>query len=183
MIQIRKKGQIEIMGLMIVVVILSLLLLFVIKVVFTAKQVDYTQDYETNKLVESFVNTLFQTTAACTGDVTIQELLLDCARYPHTGGSITCNDDDEYAPDYRQSCAFANDKIAYILENSVDQWGFADTGYEFIAIAPPNEEIVYYSRGDLEGSLSGEVEPFTLRMYPSTEDLYVYLCIGGCGFR
>jgi hypothetical protein len=174
-----KKGQIEIMGLMIIVVILSLALLFVIKIVFTAKQVDLTRDYETNKLVESFVNTLFQTTAACTGDVTIQELLLDCARQPYSGGSIICSED----PDKRKSCEFVNGKIAFILGETIDQWGLATTGYEFIAVAPPNEEIVYYSSGDLSLSTGGEVEPFTLRMYPSTEDLYVYLCIGGCGFR
>ncbi len=170
-----RHGQIEIMGLMIIVVILSLALLFVIKVVFTAKQVDFTKDYETNKLVESFVNTLFQTTAACIGDVTIQELLLDCARYPYSGGSITCTDK-------RKSCQFANETIAYILGKTIDKWNFAN-GYEFVAVAPPNNEIVYYANGNLSASLGGEVEPFTLRMYPSTEDLYVYLCIGGCGFR
>ncbi|PIN79539.1 hypothetical protein COV16_03600 [Candidatus Woesearchaeota archaeon CG10_big_fil_rev_8_21_14_0_10_34_8] len=171
-----KRGQIEIMGLMIIVVILALLLLFVVKVVFTAKQTDYTQNYETNKLVESFVNTLFQTTSGCTGDVTIQELLIDCARQPYSGGSITCNDG-------RMACNYANETIAVILEDTIDTWGYESAGYEFIAVAPPNVEVVYYSSGNLSSSLSGEVEPFTLRLYPSTQDLYVYLCIGGCGFR
>jgi len=170
-----KIGQIEIMGLMIIVVIIALALLFVVKVVFTPKDVDYNKDYETNKLVESFVNTLFQTTSACTDDVTIQELLIDCAKQPYSEGSIVCDNG-------QGACTFANEKIAEILEKTIDQWGYAATGYEFIVVAPPNVEVVYYASADLSSSLSGEVEPFTLRLYPSTQDLYVYLCIGGCGF-
>lgn len=172
----KKKSQIEIMGLMIIVVILALALLFVIKVVFTGKETPKSQAYETSTLVEAFVNTLFQTTASCTGDVTIQDLLLDCARHPYSGGSITCTDG-------RTACPFANETIGDILQETLDMWGYAAQGYEFIAVAPPEVEIVYYSSGNLSASTSGEVEPFTLRLYPSKQDLYVYLCIGGCGFR
>ncbi len=174
----RKNGQIEIMGLMIIVVILALALLFVIKVVFTEKETPESQAYVTSTLVEAFVNTLFQTTARCTGDVTIQDLLLDCARHPYSGGSITCTDGSG-----RDACTFANETIGQILQETLDVWGYNTQGYEFIAIAPPEVEIVYYAAGNLSASEGGEVEPFTLRLYPSPQDLYVYLCIGGCGFR
>ncbi len=172
----KKHAQIEIMGLMIIVVILALALLFIIKVVFMEREAPESQAYETSTLVEAFVNTLFQTTARCTGDVTIQDLLLDCARHPSSGGSITCTDG-------RDACTFANETTGQILKETLDVWGYDTQGYEFIAVAPPEVEIVYYTSGDLSASTGGEVEPFTLRLYPSQQDLYVYLCIGGCGFR
>lgn len=172
---ILRKGQIEMMGLMIIVVILSLALLFVVKVVFTQEKTDTTQSYETSKLVESFVNTLFQTSSGCTDDTTIQDLLIDCAKNPFSGGSISCSDG-------QNSCPYANATIATILSQTLDQWGYADTGYEFVAAAPPNQQIIYYSSGNLSASMGGTTEPFALRLYPSQQDLNVYLCIGGCGF-
>ncbi len=170
-----KRSQMEIMGLMIIVLILSLALLFVIKIVFTKKSSDITQSYETSKLVESFVNTLLQTSSGCTSDTTIQYLLIDCAKNPFSGGSITCDDG-------RESCTFVNETIATILQSTIDMWGFKEAGYEFVAVAPPNQQIVYYSSGNLSASLGGETTPFSLRLYPSQQYLYVYLCIGGCGF-
>ena len=172
---ILRKGQIEMMGLMIIVVILSLALLFVVKVVFTSEKTDTTQHYESGKLVESFVNTLFQTSSGCTSDTTIQDLLIDCAKNPFSGGSISCSDG-------QTSCPYANATIATILSQTLDQWGYANTGYEFVAIAPPNQQIIYYASGNLSASMGGTTEPFALRLYPSQQDLNVYLCIGGCGF-
>lgn len=172
---IRQKGQIEMMGLMIIVIILSLALLFVVKVVFTKEKTDTTQTYETSKLVQSFVNALFYTSSGCTPDTTIKDLLIDCAKNPFSDGSISCSDGQD-------SCPYVNATIATILSQTLDQWGYADTGYEFVAIAPPNQEIVYYSSGNLSASMGGTTEPFPLRLYPSQQDLNVYLCIGGCGF-
>jgi len=169
-----KRSQMEIMGLMIIVIIISLALLFVIKVVFTKKNTDLTGDYETSKLVESFVNTLFQTSSGCTSDTTIQDLLVDCAKNPFSGGTITCDDG-------RESCVFANTTIATILQSTIDNWGFKETGYEFVAVAPPNQQIIYYAAGNLSASLGGETTPFSLRLYPSQQYLSVYLCVGGCG--
>ncbi len=169
-----RKSQTEIMGLMIIVIILSLAMLFVFKVVFLKKTTDVGQTYEQSKTVEAFVNTLFQTSSGCTTDTTIQDLLVDCAKNPFSHGTITCTDG-------RSSCEFANQTIALILQQTVDQWGYASTGYEFVAIAPPNQEIVYYASGNLSASLGGETTPFVLRLYPSQEYLNVYLCLGGCG--
>lgn len=173
LVHANKKSQMEIMGLMIIVVILSLALLFVIKAVFLKKTEDITQTYEQGKLVESFVNTLFQTTSGCTDDTTIQDLLIDCAKNPFSKGGITCSNG-------KDSCTYANETIAYILKQTVDIWAIG-TGYEFVAIAPPNQRIVYYSHGNLSASAGGETTPFVLRLYPSQQNLYVYLCIGGCG--
>ncbi len=170
----KKRGQVEIIGLMIIVIILSLALLFVIKVVFTKKNPDVSQNYQTNTLVEAFVNTLFQTSSGCTTDTTIQDLLVDCAKNPFSSGTIMCSDG-------RSSCQYANETIAYILQQTIDKWGFQNTGYEFVAVAPPNQQIVYYGSGNLSASLAGETTPFTLRLYPSQQYLHVYLCIGGCG--
>lgn len=170
-----KKSQTEIVGLLIIVIILSLALLFVIKAVFLKKPSETTQTYETRKLTSAFVNTLFQTSSGCTSDTTIQDLLIDCAKNPFSGGSITCSNGED-------SCIYVNETIALILQDTIDNWGYS-TGYEFVAVAPPNQEIVYYSSGDLSAATGGETTPFPLRLYPSQQELYVYLCIGGCGLR
>ena len=172
--RVHKRSQTEIMGLMIIVVILSLALLFVLKVVFTKSSAEQTtQSYETKNLVTAFVNTLFQTSSGCTSDTDIQDLLVDCAKNPFSGGTIACIDG-------RSSCEYANATIAYILENSIDQWSFGK-GYEFVAVAPPNQRIIYHSAGNLSASTGGDTTPFSLPLYPSSQQLYVYLCIGGCG--
>lgn len=171
-----KRAQMEIMGLLLIVIILSLALLFVLKVVFLKEPSSLTQDYEKQKIVEAFVNTLFQTSSGCTSDTTMKDLLIDCAKNPFSGGTITCSDG-------RNSCVFANETIPLILEDTLDQWGFAETGYEFVAVAPPYEKIVYYSSGNLSASLGGETTPFSLRLYPSQQYLNVYLCLGGCGLE
>lgn len=170
----RKKSQTEIMGLMIIVIILSLAMLFVFKVVFFKKTTDIGQTYEVSKTPETFVNTLLQTTSGCTSDSTIQTLLVDCAKNPFTHGTITCTDG-------RGSCEFANQTIAFILQQTVDQWGYQSTGYEFVAVTPPYPPIVSYASGNLSASLGGETTPFVLRLYPSQEYLNIYLCLGGCG--
>ncbi len=172
------KSQMEIMGLLIIVIILSLALLFVLKVVFLKEPSSVTIDYEKQKIVEAFVNTLFQTSSGCTLDTTMKDLLLDCAKNPFSGGTITCNDGTG-----RNACVFVNETILLILEKTLDQWGFAETGYEFVAVAPPYEKIVYYSNGNLSASLGGETTPFPLRLYPSQQYLNVYLCLGGCGLE
>ncbi|MBI5073240.1 hypothetical protein HZA99_05475 [Candidatus Woesearchaeota archaeon] len=169
-----KKSQTEIMGLMIIVIILSLALLFVFKVVFLKKTTDVGQTYEVSKTPEAFVSTLLQTSSGCTSDSTIGTLLIDCAKNPFSHGTITCTDG-------RSSCEFANQTITLILQQTIDLWGYQSTGYEFVAIAPPNQEIVYYASGNLSASLSGETTPFVLRLYPSQEYLNIYLCLGGCG--
>ncbi|MFA6888780.1 MAG: hypothetical protein WC254_04765 [Candidatus Woesearchaeota archaeon] len=171
-----KKSQMEIVGLLIIVIIISLVLLFVLKVVFTKKSTDTTQSYEQSKLVESFVNTLFQTSSGCTDDTTLKDLLVDCAKNPFTDGTILCTDG-------KKSCSYANQTIVYLLQQTLDQWGFKETGYEFVAVAPPNQNIIYYQSGNLNASMGGETTPFSLRLYPSQQNLYVYLCVGGCGLE
>jgi hypothetical protein len=167
-----KKGQTEVIGLLIIVIILSLVILFVLKTVFTNKSTDTTQSYEESKIVESFVNTLFQTSSGCTEDTTIKDLLIDCAKNPFSDGIITCSNE-------QKSCQYANETIGYILENSIQQWGLFT--YEFIAVAPPNQNIIHYTSGDISASMGGETTPFILPLGLSGKNLYVYLCLGGCG--
>ncbi len=173
-----KKSQIEIMGLLLIVIIITLALLFAVRVVFQNKgsTTDIYETYVDQKLVSSLVNAMFQTDSGCTKDTTIRDLLIDCAKAYSYGGTIKCENS-------QRSCDFVNAAIDVMLEGTLDEWRFNESyGYEFIATVPPSPMIVNISKGNFSDSMSGTTEPYKLPLYPSTKELYVYLCIGGCGF-
>lgn len=170
-----KRGQIEIMGLLLIMILVAIGLIFVVKVVFTKKPANQLQTYDAERLTSSFVNVLLQTDTQCTSDTTFQDLLIDCAKMPGAQGTIICANG-------QRSCPYANETISHILENSIDQWGVMfQPGYEFKAVAPNGQAIVSHISGDLSQSTFGTVTPFPIRLYPQDEELLVYLCVGGCG--
>ena len=173
---VNKKSQVEIMGLVIIMIIISLVLLFVVSVVF--KQKPGTEFSEAHgDLSSTFVNTLLQTDSGCVQDTTMQDLFVNCARSAGKG-SITCDDG------ITKSCEYLNVTVISILENTLNVWNVdTERGYEFIAVVPPQKVLMHYTAGDLSTSLGGQVEPFPLSLYPSPVDLMIYLCVGGCGIE
>lgn len=166
-------GQIEIMGLVIIVVIISLVLLFVVSIVFKQEPGADLPEAETG-LSSSFIDALLQTDSNCTSDTTMQDLFVNCAKSPGKG-SITCYDG-------RKSCEYVNDTTIEIMKKTLDVWGLnVSRGYEFVAVVPPQKVITHYTAGNMSLSLGGEVEPYPLSLYPSPSDLLIYLCVGGCG--
>jgi len=168
-----KAAQVEIMGLVIIVIIISLVLLFVVKVVFSpGSSTEFSSAHK--DLTSTFVNTLLQTDSGCTSDTTIQDLFVNCARSPGKG-SITCYDGTK-------SCEYLNTTTIDIMQKTLDKWRLGEArGYEFVAVVPPQKVIMHYTSGNLSSSMGGEVEPFPLSLYPSPQDLMIYLCVGGCG--
>ena len=168
-----KRGQVEIMGLVIIVIIISLILLFVVKIVFTQKPAT---DFSSAQgdLTSSFVNTLLKTDSGCTPDTSMQDLFVNCARSPGLG-SISCYNGE-------RSCEYLNHTTIGIMQKSLDAWKLGEArGYEFVAVVPPQKVIMHYTSGNMSESMGGEVEPFPLSLYPSPQDLMIYLCVGGCG--
>ncbi len=172
----RKRGQIEIMGLVLIVIIISLTLLFAVRVVFKKKTTaqDVYEGYTNQKLVSSFVNAMLQTDSLCTKDTTVRDLLIDCAKGQSYGGSIVCSDG-------QRSCPYVAQVIEQMLDGTLGAWKYGDAyGYQFLAYVPPAEPMVNVSVGDFSQSSGGRTEPFKLPLYPSTNEVYVLLCIGGC---
>ena len=77
--QNNKKGQMEIMGLAIVVILMVSGMLFAVKFVLFKPETTYRKDYTNTQLAANMLNTLLNTNTNC-NDVTIGELLQDASR-------------------------------------------------------------------------------------------------------
>lgn len=170
-----KRGQIEIMGFALIVILIVFGLLFAVRVFFTAKKIEPALQREAEQLSSSFVYTLLQADSLCTKDTTLQDLLVDCANAAYAGGTITCTDN-------RRSCVYANETIGLLLSKTLDVWGVADaSGYEFMAFVQDEPRVAYHAAGNLSASSYGAVTPYRIKLYPSDRELLVFLCVGGCG--
>ena len=75
----KKKAQMEIMGLAIVVVLLVMGMLFMVKFVLFKPQETYRSEYTTTQLAANMINSILNTNTNCS-DISISELLQDAAK-------------------------------------------------------------------------------------------------------
>jgi hypothetical protein len=118
---VSKRAQMEILGLAIVVVLLTLVALISLKF-FTNKQPStIRKEFVDSELAGSFLSTLMKTSAGCK-KTNFAELLQDCAGGLH---SVKCD-----SPNFQDSCDFARAKITDILQSSL---GTQNEYYDFTA--------------------------------------------------
>ncbi len=110
-----KKAQVEILGLMIIMVLISLGVLFAVKYVFLAPKSDIKQEFSQKNIAENMLDVMLDTDVQCNSNyISIQNLLIDCkSRGPI--GSINC------AGSY--SCNFVERKINSIFQETLIKWG------------------------------------------------------------
>lgn len=114
-----KKAQMEIMGLAIIVILISLAMLFVVRFIILRPESTFTKTYMHEQLAANTLNSLLITTTDCYGK-DIAYLLSDCANYNGIGNFM--------CPENQLSCDYAKEKIKFIFENTLDKWNKA---YEF----------------------------------------------------
>jgi len=115
-----KKSQMEIMGLALVVILISLGLLFAVK--FTALKPATSgarQAYTKTVKAANMLNTLLKTSTDCAGGATVTQLIQDCASTPQ----ITCGVDN--------SCDYSRSVIQTIFDDTLIAWGRLDADYYF----------------------------------------------------
>lgn len=105
-----RKGQMEIMGLAIIVILIALGLLFAVQWMTKAPK-QQVQRAKESVLAANFLNTMLSTTTEC-NKRTVRELLQDCAL---TQGITKC-------PDGKDSCAEAHGIMAALFEQTFTQW-------------------------------------------------------------
>ena len=106
----RKRGQMEIMGLTIVVILIILGVLFGIRVI-SKPQADIEKEFKMKSMSVNYLNTLLGTTSDCY-KATFRELIQDCAQ----GAAIRCNLPDGGIGD---SCLYTDDVFTKLLNNTL----------------------------------------------------------------
>jgi hypothetical protein len=120
-----KKSQMEIMGLMVIIILVALAMLFVIQFVVVREATDIKKTYTHSELATNTNTALLKTTTQCKGQ-DINQLLQDCAG----GESINCNG--------KGSCAYVAEAIEGILDQTLKEWGKA---YRF-TVKSGNQDVI-----------------------------------------
>lgn len=167
---LNKKSQMELMGLAIIVVLLSLAMVFVIRFVLLKPETSQAKEYTESELSANFLNTLVETNAPDCSNIKFSTLFQDCANNKNTGagGTIPCG--SQYS-----SCAYLHDKTKDILTNTFDKWHYS---YYFIASMKLDDETakIFEPIGSLcTGDRKGKQQPLPLG---NGENLFLsfYIC-------
>ncbi len=126
-----RRAQMEIMGLAIIIILVSLGLLFAVQWMLKAPK-EGVQRAKESVLAANFLNTMLGTTTDCS-QRTVRELLQDCAL---TGGVTQCAG--------QSSCAYVQQVMGAMFERTFGQWG---TKYHFsMSGAAPIEQLSFDTR-------------------------------------
>src|SRR3989338_8546210 len=112
-----KKGQMEIMGIAIVVIILSMVFLFVVKfVLFSKDDTSSAREFAESSMAANFLNTLQETNARECAGISFSSLYQDCAENcldykPNCQGLIECTGGTENI----KSCEYIRKKTSEML--------------------------------------------------------------------
>lgn len=111
----KRKSQMEMMGLVIIVILVTVALLFTIQFIFLKETSSAKKTYVHTQLAANTLNALMETTAVGCKNQKIQQLLQDCAGYRYIGGLIECENG-------LKSCEFVENAIDYIMEETLEEW-------------------------------------------------------------
>ena len=111
-----KKAQMEMMGLVVIIVLAALAMLFVIQFIFIRETTTVQKTYSHTQLAANTLNAITKITARDCKGQDLTELLQDCAAYQYQGGLIICNDGST------KSCEYVQVAIKEIIENTLDVW-------------------------------------------------------------
>jgi len=102
----------ELMGLAIVVILVSLAMLFVIRFIVLQEPADFKKEFGQSQLASNMLNTLLKTTNPDCHDLTFTEIFQDCARNPDSP-SVQCHD-------LNNSCEYLDYEVRGILNRTLD---------------------------------------------------------------
>ena len=105
----KRKSQMEIMGLAIIIILLALAILFVLQFIIMKPTSDIKKSFTHKEMAANTVNSMLDTTTDCR-DLSIAQLIEDCAE----GGYIQCPTGN--------SCTHVQRIIENILNNTLEQW-------------------------------------------------------------
>ena len=154
-----KKSQMEMLGLAIVVVILLVGAIFIVRFGIK-KPANYRPDFIRSETASNILNTFLNTNAGDCSQLTMTELLQDCAQ---SKGIICQNSQD--------SCSYAESTANGIFEKTLKIWKMQ---YKFLAYADVNSPLI-----DLGNKCLGQKDSKTFPIPINPGTMYVKLDICG----
>lgn len=151
-----KKAQMEILGLAIVVVIIVVAMVFVVRFMLIQPQSDYRKPFVNSEMASNMLNSFLKTAASQCSQLTMTELLEDCAQ----SKSIACSNSQD-------SCAYVDSTARAIFEKTLEEWNL---GYGFLAYTDKDKPLIQLGSG-----CSGERRSKLFAIPTSTATVYVYL--------
>ena len=129
----QKKSQMEIMGLAIIVILISIGLLFYVTFIVGEEPDNIKKDYEPSAIGSNFINTLLNTNAPECANTQFDTLFIDCSTNKRIGqiggGNIPCG--------AKYSCLYLQEKVEELLEDTLGEIGYE---YQFIATTNKDNE-------------------------------------------
>ena len=164
-----KRGQMEMLGLAIIMVIVLLGILIALRFFFLVTPVDPTKNARDVQLGANLIDTMLETTMGC-NDVKLSVLLRDC----NQGGAITCRGFSPTDGDMT-SCVYATEAVTYLLNSTLGTW---KRDYEFEIEGTSNPGLLGVKSSSLTTGCTGSFQKIT-RPRPiggSTITLVLKLC-------
>jgi hypothetical protein len=164
-----KKSQMEMMGIAIVVILISLGLVFVIRFMMLREPTQHGKEFAQSELAANFLNTFLDTTAPPCSNLPFSTLLRDCADY-RPEGSISCSG--------FYSCEYIRNVLVDLLDDTFGQWHI---DYYFVVsddLENPQEPLsqLFAPIGDWE-KCSGDRK---MKQQPLPADIPIYLMLYIC---
>ena len=163
----KKKSQMEIMGLAIIIVLLFLGMVFVIKFIVLKEPKEYKKEYVHTELASNIIGAMLYTTAEECSMVTFAKLFQDCAI--GEPGSIHCGISATLPSAEWYSCAYAEYYAQQILKDTL---GELNIKYYFKVEA--GNRLIF----DLESPCPGERKQ---KRYPLPGANTIYVVLDICG--
>ena len=114
------KSQVEIMGLIVIVILIAVAMIFVLQFTISGKAQSI-KTYSYAELAENMLTAMRYTTTDC-NSLTISELLKKCAE-----------EELGFCPDSQDYCDFLENEVNYLFENTLEQW---NRPYRLTAFVP-----------------------------------------------
>lgn len=158
-----KKSQMEIIGLVVIVILISLALLFFLQ--FSLKKGESEKrTFTSAQLTSNMINTIAKTTTNCNGK-TISSLYTECISNPFE----ECNEEN--------ICSYANSTITKLLNTTLVEWNKKFRFQVFIPESQGYEQQMIYNNSYKFNLCSGNIQTETYFLPTNSGLLYLRLNI------
>ncbi len=123
-----KRGQMEILGMTVIVVFIALGIFFIVQYNLSKKPGETRKVYTQAEMSSNMASALITTTAKDCRHADFLDIMVDCADY-YPIGSIVCKTESIAGVPYdNMSCEYLNYTLRYIFNQTLDTW---HTSYQF----------------------------------------------------